>query len=438
MTRDLRLELHQMVAIGNEFVNKIYGFVYEPPRIFAVSTYCSRKSLKEILENGQLRLENMFIVSFIMDILKGLKYLHQSPLGFHGNLKSKTCLVDATWRVLLANFGMVHMREGETDNNDSDLMWTAPELLRRNNKKTDMSKISLQHADVYSFGIILHEILSRAGPWGGAPFSCSEILEQLKYPTDDDYYRPNLKLIKNPHPAALETCKACWEEEPELRPKVQKVKKMLQPLAKGMKGNIADNLMSLLDRYKNNLLDVVEEKIAQLNEERMRSERLLLQMLPAQVAHALKNGLTVEAEHYPSVTIYFSDIVGFTHMSSESTPMQVVHFLNDLYTVFDTILDDFDVYKVETIGDAYMMASGVPLANGINHAGEIASTALRLLESITDFKITHRPNDPLKLRMGIHSGSVVTGVVGVKMPRYCLFGSSVTFASQMESYGLRK
>uniref|UniRef100_A0A914X4A9 Guanylate cyclase domain-containing protein n=1 Tax=Plectus sambesii TaxID=2011161 RepID=A0A914X4A9_9BILA len=115
--------------------------------------------------------------------------------------------------------------------------------------------------------------------------------------------------------------------------------------------------------------------------------------------------------------------------------MQVVELLNDLYTMFDKIIDDFDVYKVETIGDAYMMVSGLPEINGINHAGEVATATLRLLQSVYTFKIRHRPDDSLQLRIGLHSGAVVTGVVGVKMPRYCLFGNTVTIGSSMEQKG---
>ena len=151
------------------------------------------------------------------------------------------------------------------------------------------------------------------------------------------------------------------------------------------------------------------------------------------MAEALINGSTVEPESFDCVTIYFSDIVGFTTISAFSSPIEVVQLLNDLYTMFDEILTNFDVYKVETIGDAYMVVSGLPIRNGNAHAGQIATMALNLLHNCGLFTIKHLPGVPLRLRIGMHSGACVTGVVGLKMPRYCLFGDTVNTASRMES-----
>ena len=149
-------------------------------------------------------------------------------------------------------------------------------------------------------------------------------------------------------------------------------------------------------------------------------------------------GKPVPPESFECVTIYFSDIVGFTTISAYSSPIEVVQLLNDLYTMFDEIVTYHDVYKVETIGDAYMVVSGLPLKNGNKHAGEISNMALDLLHNCGKFKIKHFPGVPLRLRIGIHSGPCVTGVVGLKMPRYCLFGDTVNTASRMESSSERK
>ena len=93
--------------------------------------------------------------------------------------------------------------------------------------------------------------------------------------------------------------------------------------------------------------------------------------------------------------------------------MQIVDLLNDLYTCFDSIVENFDVYKVETIGDAYMVVSGLPVRNGNLHAREIARTALAILKAVqTNFYIRHRPTEQIRLRIGLHSGACVAGVVG--------------------------
>lgn len=211
---------------------------------------------------------------------------------------------------------------------------------------------------------------------------------------------------------------------------------MLLYIRGGDSGNILDNLLSRMEQYANNLEELVNQRTEQYLEEKRKTEDLLYSMLPKSVAGQLIRNETVTAESYEMVSIYFSDIVGFTALSAESTPMQVIELLNRLYTTFDSIIESFDVYKVETIGDAYMVCSGLPQRNGNIHIREIARMSLAFLSAIFEFEIPHKPDKRVELRIGIHSGPVCAGVVGLKMPRYCLFGDTVNTASRMESNGL--
>ncbi|XP_049826517.1 uncharacterized protein LOC109599565 [Aethina tumida] len=191
------------------------------------------------------------------------------------------------------------------------------------------------------------------------------------------------------------------------------------------------NAVATIQLYAANLA----KKAKELKREKKKSDLLLFQMLPPSVATQLKQTRQVPAEYYASVTIYFSDIVGFTEIAAVSTPLEVVTFLNKIYKLFDARIECYDVYKVETIGDSYMVASGLPVKNGNKHVSEIASMALDLLAGSTQFKIPHRKSERLQIRSGAHTGPVVAGIVGSKMPRYCLFGDTVNTASRMESTG---
>lgn len=187
-----------------------------------------------------------------------------------------------------------------------------------------------------------------------------------------------------------------------------------------------DNLLQRMERYTDNLESLVEQKTAELMEEKKRSEELLYEMLPRFVVDQLKYGHSVTPEAYEAVTISFSDIKDFTSIAAQSSPIEVVNLLNQLYTEFDDCIDQYDVYKVETIGDAYMVVSGLPVRNGDQHAKEIAEMSLALLELIRNFDVAHLPHVNLELRIGIHSGPCASGVVGTRMFRYCLFGDTVS------------
>jgi atrial natriuretic peptide receptor A len=293
-----------------------------------------------------------------------------------------------------------------------------------------------QKGDVYSFAIIVHEIAARQGPFYLSDDRSPE--EIIKTVTEGTVIlRPCLDEIACDDDI-IEMMEKCWMEDPADRMDFGQIKQSLRRLNKENERGptLVDNLLARMEQYANNLETLVEERTADYLEEKRKCEEVLYQLLPKSVASSLIAGQPVMAETYDNVTIYFSDIVGFTSLSAESTPMQVVTLLNDLYTCFDSIIENFDVYKVETIGDAYMVVSGLPVRNGVSHAREIARMSLALREAVLKFTIRHRANEQLKLRIGLHTGPVCAGVVGQKMPRYCLFGDTVNTASRMESNGL--
>ncbi|KAJ3622095.1 hypothetical protein MTP99_002624 [Tenebrio molitor] len=443
ISRDVMKEMRLLRELRHDNINSFIGACVEPTSLLLVTDYCAKGSLYDIIENEDIKLDKMFIASLVHDLIKGMLYIHNSMLVCHGNLKSSNCVVTSRWVLQVTDFGLAEMRH--CAENDSigehqyyrSLFWKAPEILRNSSAYSR----GTQKGDVYAFAIILYEILGRRGPFGTTGYEPRDIIELVKrVPAEgEECFRPDVDLLLDCEIGCddyvIHCMKDCWAESPESRPDFAAIRSRLKRMKDGKNKNIMDQMMDMMVTYANNLEEIVLERTRLLYEEKMKTEDLLHRMLPKPVAERLTSGSGVEPESFDLVTIYFSDIVGFTAMSAESTPLQVVNFLNDLYTVFDRIIKGYDVYKVETIGDAYMVVSGLPLRNNDRHAGEIASMALDLLAAVKNHSISHRPNEVLKLRIGIHTGPVVAGVVGLTMPRYCLFGDTVNTASRMESNG---
>ncbi|KAL7063573.1 hypothetical protein AAHC03_01890 [Spirometra sp. Aus1] len=172
-------------------------------------------------------------------------------------------------------------------------------------------------------------------------------------------------------------------------------------------------------------------------EETKRAENLLYRMLPQKIAVGLRRGVRPVgmSEEFEKVTILFTDIVGFTVICSKLEPLEVVTMLSNMFAKFDDLTTKYGVYKVETIGDAYMIASGCPEPTKL-HAAFVAEVSFALKETTEQIpNPTVTLPESLKIRIGIHSGPVMAGVVGLKMPRYCLFGETVTIANTLETNG---
>ncbi|CAC5420572.1 ANPRA [Mytilus coruscus] len=228
--------------------------------------------------------------------------------------------------------------------------------------------------------------------------------------TENPPFRPSLpKTTNKDFMGGIETIMYdCLNEDPQNRPHFMIIGKRIKDVTGFSKNhNVLDALLRRMEQYANNLEALVLERTQAFLEEKRKSEELLFQVLPRSVAERLRDGRPVNPEEFNCVTIYFSDIVGFTDLSSQSTPFQIVDLLNDLYNCFDEIIDSYDVYKVETIGDAYMVVSGLPILNGTKHVKEIAQMALSIRDSVKCFRIPHKS---LQCRIGIHSGKELKAI----------------------------
>ncbi|XP_069060000.1 retinal guanylyl cyclase 2-like isoform X2 [Pleurodeles waltl] len=424
--------LRKMKDLRNENVNPFLGF-FSDCGIFAIVTeHCSRGSLEDLLRNEDVKLDWMFKSSLLLDLIKGMRYLHHRDFH-HGRLKSRNCVVDGRFVLKITDYGYNDIVETQkcprVQPQIGELFWTAPELLR----DQSLARRGTFKGDIYSFAIILQEVVVRGPPYCMSGLAAEEIIRKVKKPPP--LCRPTVAPDQAPL-ECIQLMKQCWSEQAERRPTFDEIFDQFKTINKGKKTNIIDSMLRMLEQYSSNLEDLIRERTEELEVEKQKTEKLLSQMLPPSVAEALKTGATVEPEYFDQVTIYFSDIVGFTTISALSEPIEVVDLLNDLYTLFDAVLGNHDVYKVETIGDAYMVASGLPKRNGNKHAAEIANMSLDILCSVGSFQMRHMPDVPVRIRIGLHSGPCVAGVVGLTMPRYCLFGDTVNTASRMESTGL--
>lgn len=173
--------------------------------------------------------------------------------------------------------------------------------------------------------------------------------------------------------------------------------------------------------------------VSELNDARSRADGLLLNILPGPIAERLKRNQEIIADHYSEVTILFADIVDFTRLSAGADPRDVVTMLNDIFSDFDTLAQKHGLEKIKTIGDAYMLAGGLPFERP-DHAIGVVEFALDMLKAVETRRAWN--DQPIRVRIGINTGPVVAGVIGRHKFIYDLWGDAVNTASRMESCGL--
>lgn len=208
----------------------------------------------------------------------------------------------------------------------------------------------------------------------------------------------------------------------------------------GSKTWISENVRAVLDEqqqplyYEGMVQDISERRQteAELYRQRQETERLLLSILPQSIAERLKRREMI-ADSFPSVSVLFADIVDFTRLSARIPPAKLLELLKAIFSEFDRLAELYNLEKIKTIGDEYMVAGGLPLPHA-KHIQAIADMALTMQESIKQFRSDE--GDPFRLRIGINTGPVIAGVIGTKKFAYDLWGETVNLASRMQSQGL--
>mmetsp|Transcript_29576 Transcript_29576/g.62857 ORF Transcript_29576/g.62857 Transcript_29576/m.62857 type:complete len:940 (+) Transcript_29576:1-2820(+) len=366
-----------------------------------VMEYMDNGSLRSLLQNDTLPLDELSL-PMLKDVGQGMCFLHSSvPVIIHSDLKSSNVLVDARFRAKIADFGL--SRRSRVHRLICGPAGTppfmAPELLR--------GGLNSCESDVYAFGVLLYEVQTRREPYDGERLE--DVLAEVSKQASETgrLKRPSIPSSTPAEMAVL--MRDCWHEDPALRPHFEEVCRRLETLA------------------ESGFIGIVER--------RRRINDLLYDVFPRHIAEALRDGRKVEPEHHDVVTIFFSDIVGFTDISSTLPAHKVSAMLDRLYSQFDSLSSSLGVFKVETIGDAYMGVCNLVEDQSFNHARRISLFAAQAIEAARSTLIDS--DDPsrgcVNIRVGFHSGPVVANVVGTRNPRYCLFGDTVNTASRMES-----
>jgi guanylate cyclase len=370
-----------------------------------VMEYMEYGSLYDLLHNETMTPGGEIILQVIRDIVQGIQFLHASkPPILHGDLKAKNILVDSRFRAKVADFGFSHLK-GKKQKSvlQGTPFYMAPEYLRRRSEYTSA-------CDIYSVAMIIYEIYARAGPFEGE--DPRKILPKVCHP----------RLNKRPPvpetcpPKMVELMKKCWN-----------VNAFFRPSAKDL-----DFALVEMSSQDTDPLETAKDKALKKLKPKATS---LYDVFPKHVADALNAGKKVEAESHEMVTIVFSDIVGFTAISQQLSGMKVSTMLDRLYHAFDELSRKHHIFKVETIGDAYMGVTNLDGNEFETHVKQVAEYAQDAIRAAANILIDEE--NPamgyVQIRVGLHSGPVVSNVIGSLNPRYGLFGDTVNTASRMES-----
>ncbi|XP_055331243.1 atrial natriuretic peptide receptor 1-like [Paramacrobiotus metropolitanus] len=429
--------LLEVRSLSQDNIQKLRGLYMCNEAVMLIWDFGARGILRSLIDSDRLLLSHDIRGSLCWDLIKAVQYLRKSRLGFHGSLCSLNCMVDKRFSLQLATAGTskMHLRLFDTcQRYHSQLhkFWLAPEVLANPRLPGSHS------ADVFGMGVIMAEVITGKTPMDIDFKSVTKLEEkseelQAIIKKKVQYERIAVGTIQVLPIRSL--LSSMIRHHPSERPTIEQIMRSFGRTYR--RANVVDSLIKRLENFTNELEQLVLARTQELWEEMIKVDELLSEIVPRSFVARLRNKTEIPPEIFESISLLFSALPQFAEFCQTSDSTDVIHLLHDVYVRFDYLLESFDVYKVETIKDSYMVASGLPIRNKSDHVSHILNLAVALMESKRDIQYPTLP-EGLYLRIGVHTGSCAAGIVGHKMPRYCLFGDTVNIASRMESSGLGK
>uniref|UniRef100_A0A1I7SXS4 guanylate cyclase n=1 Tax=Caenorhabditis tropicalis TaxID=1561998 RepID=A0A1I7SXS4_9PELO len=458
-TRQEMEMLNQLKYMSHTNINPFTGICFnQGSELIVMWQFTTRYSLEDLI------------------FVKGIQYIHNSSIKVHGALYLSNCVVDSYWVVKLTDFGiknilkerMHHKELVPSSTFDIDAihykyLQLAPEHLSQLLEKHE-EPMGTVEGDIYQLAMLIYQILFYMRPF-------AERQEDIK--GDSDKFTPligmgtgseklfPLKLKKIPELANLLSCQStapihprvpegnsftmrllsiiqqCWLFKPAARPTLIKITDAVhREFGQDVKGTLIDQMIEMIDEYSANLEQIVAERTRELEQDMATTENLLYQLLPKTIADAIRCGKSVVPEQHSSVTLLVVDVCQFTKFCEAFIPVHILETLQELYSSFDYIVQKNKAFKVENVGDAYLICSGIPEVSGYRHLREVCRISLKLQSFMKTFTVRHRPSHILQVKMGITSGAVAAGILGSIAPRFCIFGDTVNMACRMASTGL--
>ena len=422
----MRQEMKIISRLRHPNIVQTLGAVMKGRAVMVVMERMSKGSLHSMLVSATPA-DLGLLLQILLDAIRGLRYLHEAkPPYIHGDLKSLNILVDENLKGKLSDFGLSFLKSSKNlEFCGGSPLWMAPEMFKKGASASEST-------DIYALGVTMMELWTRRSPYWELTEVNQTPLEEIVRRIREENLRPSDPPCSKDEvarggngqggPAAedglavpkdlLDLAHECMMANPKRRPDLTEIESRISAVAEKLAPGLA----------------------AGGGRGNAQQARLLHDILPPKVARALLDGRKVEPETFDPVTIFFSDVVSFTRMSRDLPPEKVMSFLDRMYSSFDALARKHGLFKVETIGDAYMCVGGLPEPQ-VDHTLRVARFALEAKHAAS--KVLIDPQDPgkgrLKIRVGFHTGSVVASVVGSTNPRYCLFGDTVNTASRMES-----